>query len=144
MVKFSNGPKPSSKEAFRLIQMKRIAGRFKTHEVLREQRFELRLMPKSVHRYSDPQSGLIDGAAFLWSRGSDPEALMLIELVKGNAGDQQWQHAFARISHAELHVYLKGKEVWSAPSAFEFQSMDTRRYAQYGERLPTPAIKKQP
>ncbi len=88
--RFPNPPKPAAKEVSRLRQMKALGRRFKAHEIL-NQRSELRLLPRQVHRYSDRKSGLIDGAAFLWARGSDPEMLMLIELVESDADAAHWR-----------------------------------------------------
>jgi hypothetical protein len=113
--------------------MKTLARRFKAHEIFKG-RFELRLLSKPVHRYSDEQSGLIDGTAFIWSRGSDPEVLLLIELAQGDAGKPRWQYAFARIGSAELHASLDGEEVWLAPEAFA-QPTATRGYALFPERV---------
>ena len=131
---FPDAPEPAAKEVSRLRQMKELARRFKAHEMTGG-RFELRLLPRQVHRYRDARSGLVDGAAFIWSRGSDPEILLMVELAKNDADVMKWQYAFARISNAELHVYLGDKEVWSIPTAGN-QPTRTSGYALFAEALP--------
>ena len=107
---------PAAKAPARLRQMKELAREFKAHEILDDQRFELRRLARQVHRYADPKSGLIDGAAFIWSRGSDPEIILLIELVKTATTTTKWQYGLARISSAELRVERNGQQVWRKPS----------------------------
>jgi hypothetical protein len=93
--------------------MKELAQRFTAHEVLNNgQRFELRLLIRPAHRYDHPKSGLIDGALFFLARGTDPEVVLLIELVAKDSSPRGWQYGLASIASAELHVSLDGQEVW--------------------------------
>jgi len=130
---FPDGPPAATTEMLRLRQMKDLARRFRAHEVLDGQRIELRLLSRQVHRYSDAQSGILDGAAFVWSRGSDPEILMLIELVKEGSENPQWKYTFARFGSEELHAHLADQEVWSKP--FSSRTSATTPYLIFHENL---------
>lgn len=116
----ANTPAPARAEADRLRQMKAISGRISAREAGANRNdgreTELRLMPRPIHRYADPDSGLVDGAIFLYAYGTNPELLVLIEARQ--SGDAvEWSCGFARLSRAALTVKLDGKEAWSRPYA---------------------------
>jgi hypothetical protein len=64
-----------------------------------------------VHKYSDPNGGLLDGALFLLCHETNPEVALLIEAVK-EGGEAKFRYALARLGHAELHVAFDEKEIW--------------------------------
>src|SRR5688572_10681805 len=70
---------PAATEAARLRQMKQFARKLIASQVWQGQRAELRLLPTEIHRYSDAESGLVDGAAFAFAVGSNPEAILFVE-----------------------------------------------------------------
>jgi hypothetical protein len=104
---------PADRPAARARQIKELAQRFKAHEFWdpNNSRFELRMLVQPVHKYSNPDSGLLDGAVFLLCHATNPEVVLLIEAVK-EAGGAKFRYALARLGHAELHVEFDGKEVW--------------------------------
>jgi hypothetical protein len=65
-----------------------------------------------VHRYADGASKLLDGAAFVFAHGVNPEIIVLIEAHGQTPAAAQWKCAFARLGSAELHVLLDKKEIW--------------------------------
>ncbi|MEX2142020.1 MAG: hypothetical protein WD894_22325 [Pirellulales bacterium] len=77
---------PAKTEAGRLRQMKQFARSLSASEIRRGQRYELRLLPTEVYRYSDPASGLIDGGAFAFVVGNNPEAILFVEAHKPDSG----------------------------------------------------------
>jgi hypothetical protein len=99
--------------------MKSLASRFATTltglSADGSDREELRLLPTPVYRYkldaSDPD--LQDGAVFAFVQGTDPEVLMLLELVPSDEGPQ-WQYAFARATAGGLEARLGNMVVWEA------------------------------
>lgn len=107
------GPSPRS----RLLQMKDLSRRFQAHEFWDpdNSRYELRLLTQPVHRYEDDNSGLIDGAFFVFANGTNPEVGLLIEALRSKDGVAQWHYAAARVGNAELHLSLDGEEAWKAP-----------------------------
>ena len=52
-------------------------------------RYELRVLPQPVHRYANPDSGLIDGAMFLISYGLNPELVLLVEANRKEEGSPE-------------------------------------------------------
>ncbi len=107
-----NAPEPARSKAARLRQMKSLARRFKVHQIWQSERSNLRMLTQPIRRYSDPQSGIVDGAMFVFVHGTNPEMMMLIELTTTKESDQTWRYDFVRQGHAEFHVQLDNEEVW--------------------------------
>jgi hypothetical protein len=100
----------------RLLQMKKLAQEFAGHSIDREKkRWELRLLPTPLYRYSAAKTGVIDGALFtlVSNAGTDPEVLLLLEAKEAD-GKLRWEYACGRFSDWELHVERKEKEVFSS------------------------------
>jgi hypothetical protein len=116
-------PTPAENEAIRLRQVRGLARRFRAFEFFEPvarapmERYELRLLPQPVYRYSEPKSGLLDGAVFIFAYGTNPEITLLIEARSDGKDDSEpsWRYALARIAGAELHVELDRDEVWKQP-----------------------------
>ena len=73
---------PADRPAGRARQIKDLAQRFSAHEFWdpNNSRFELRLLIQPVHKYSEPDSGLLDGALFLVCHETNPEVALLLGL----------------------------------------------------------------
>jgi len=118
-----DAPEPADTPAARLRQMKSIAGRFTARLIPRDGSSEiLRLLPRQLYRYdlkalkgTDPP--LEDGAVFAFAMGTDPEVVLLLELVKSD-GRTAWQYAFARATTGTVDASLGDEVVWSVPAAF--------------------------
>jgi hypothetical protein len=98
--------------------MKRFTRTLSASSQWKEQQFELRLLPTEVHRYSDRQKGLVDGAVFVFAVDSNPEAILLVEAHEGDSGrgsPQQWKYALAQMSAASLTFRRGDAEVWAVP-----------------------------
>lgn len=115
-----DAPPAAEKEVGRTRQFRDLSARFTGYEMLVKgpnapaEHFELRLIPRPIHRYSDPDRGLVDGAIFLFTHSTNPEIIMLIELVR--EGEKSvWKSGFARCAFAEVHVELDGKKLWTQP-----------------------------
>jgi hypothetical protein len=113
-AELKGAPAPDPHSAVRLRQLKEQARRFTAHEFWNpdNSRFELRLLTQPVHRYQDEKRQIVDGAVFLFAFDNNPQILLLIEIVRPAASEARWQYLLARVSSAELHVRLDGKEVW--------------------------------
>ena len=113
---FPDAENPAGTQIRRLSQMKALARRFKVAEEMPEnQRYELRLMPRPVLSYSDPDAGLTDGAIFLFALGTNPEAVLLIECRRQESGRSTWYYAFTKLTTAAVTARLGGRVVWSVP-----------------------------
>jgi hypothetical protein len=115
-LEFSDAPTPADSARGRLRQMRALAGRFEAVELLPPpERFQLRLLPQPMLRYSDPAAGQLDGAIFSLCHGTNPEVLLVIEAAQGAEGAARYQYALAPNTIAELEVKLDGKQVWTRP-----------------------------
>jgi hypothetical protein len=107
---------PAATAGARLVQMKRLAQEFAGYEIdIEGNRWELRLLPAPLYRYTSSQSDVVDGALFtlVSNAGTDPEVLLLIEARK-ESDKTRWEYACGRFSDRNLYVQRKDKEVWSS------------------------------
>jgi hypothetical protein len=102
----SDAAKPAAAEKQRLIQMRALARRFAASEKHMGEFTSLRLLPQPIERYNDPEHGIHDGAVFVFTYGTNPEVVMLLE-----SGKDGWSYALGRMSWAESVVKLDDKEV---------------------------------
>lgn len=74
-------------------------------------KFDLRLLVLPVHRYSNAETGLIDGSMYLMAHEVEPEAIIMIAAVESD-GAMVWQYAVTPIGSAEFHILLDDKKVY--------------------------------
>src|SRR5262249_20365910 len=113
-------PAPADTPRKRLVQLRELSGRFTGSQFEPAKgRMQMRLLPKPILRYDDPDGGLPDGAIFSLSFGVNPEVLILIE-SRNPAGSTTpvWQYAIGRLGGAEVTVALDGKDVWQQGKAY--------------------------
>jgi hypothetical protein len=116
---FPKAPEPAPDAAGRLRQMKELSQRFKAHEFFAPganptpERYELRVLPRPAYRYSDPDSGVVDGALFIIAYGRNPELFLTVEARGKSLTEAVWTYGLNRISAADLHVKLDDSEVWT-------------------------------
>jgi hypothetical protein len=107
---------PAAARRARLVQMRSLALEFGGYEIGQEgERWELRLLPTPLYRYAEAKAGVIDGAlfAFVSNAGTDPEVLLLVEVIEEADGTMQWEYAIGRFSDRNLYVHRNAKEFWS-------------------------------
>jgi hypothetical protein len=112
---------PATNRTGRLLQMRDLARRFTAE--LQDSRSgervtrELRLLNHPLHRYESPRHKIADGALFAFAEVTDPEVIVMIEAVAGEAGEPglAWRYALARMNNHELDVQLDGRAVKSWP-----------------------------
>ena len=102
---------PGDSQRQRLRQMKEIAERFDVSTTERMQRSQLRLMIQPLHRYSDEDQGLIDGALFSYASGTNPETVLILE-CRTTAGGSEWHAAFVRFGANICQARQDDKVVW--------------------------------
>ena len=117
-----NAPKPDPSKTRRLTQMRAIARRFSSHVERTNRDWDLRLLPQPIYRYERlaEDSKVVDGAvfAFVWSVGTDPEVLLVIEARRTDQDqDAQWYFAPARFTNREAWVRHEDREVWRVKAA---------------------------
>ncbi len=100
----------------RMIHMRQLMRRLTLSSQLASgDRFELRLMPTHIHRYSDPDTHITDGAIFVFAYGRNPEAIAVVECREDDSGQPQWFISFAPLSTAALGAKLDDRDIWTKP-----------------------------
>lgn len=116
---------PKESRTRRLVQMRKLAREFKPRMKESAQKNaidNLRLLPQPLHRFDKDIAAqhptVIDGAIFcyVWTRGTDPELLVMVEARKTDAGPA-WFYTPLRFTNREVWLEHKGKRVWHVPPA---------------------------
>lgn len=117
-------PDPAESAAQRLRQMREFVEAFEVTELAKvdyrdEQRtpYVLRALARPVHRYGDAESEVLDGAVFVYVRGTDAEVLLLLE-AREVAGGREWQYALAPMTGYSATAKHGDQEVWSVKERF--------------------------
>lgn len=127
--KLSGVPAPAALERLRMTQMRQI-GRLFDARCTRRNTLEvskLRLMPQPLHRFSDPERGIVDGALFAYVISNDPELLLRLEVVK-QAGSLEWRYAFARMTSLQVDVRWDDNLIWHVANFYELGGTSTQPY----------------
>jgi hypothetical protein len=107
---------PATTAVGRLRQMKEIAERFTVTMTgwnpTDADREILRRLPRELYRYRPEDAGLVDGAVFAFVKGTDPEALLMLEAVRTPAG-AVWEYALVRQTSGGVQAVLDGETVWT-------------------------------
>src|SRR5206468_2270608 len=93
-------PAPAPTAAQRALQLRAIAREFSGRSLSDQgQAWELRLLPRPLHRYENPEGDLLDGALFalVSTAGTDPEIILVIE-ARTTAAGPRWFFGAARFS----------------------------------------------
>jgi hypothetical protein len=110
-------PKPAGTAIERMVQMKGMAGRFKATLLgwnVNARPEQLRLLPRHLFRYDvEKLPDTIDGAAFAFVQGTDPEVILLFEAT-GMGDKAAWHYALVRATGGGLEVKLDDKLAWEA------------------------------
>lgn len=72
----------------------------------------MRLLPRAIFEYSEPQSQAFLGAVFgLTTSGTNPDLLLLLE-PRGEGETLQWNYAVARMTAGGVSLRYRGTPVW--------------------------------
>ncbi|HEY4259955.1 MAG TPA: hypothetical protein VGM98_07340 [Schlesneria sp.] len=91
-----DAPPPEKTPQLRLIQLRSLAKRFASTEVVKNEKCELRLLPQPVDRYEPSEVDRADGAVFFFTFGTNPEVVLLIE-----SNGHSWSYAAGRMTGAQ-------------------------------------------
>jgi hypothetical protein len=109
---------PASKAPQRLAQMRELRSRFTANEsAVIEGRIELRALSAPLHRYSDTEAGVIDGAIFSFANGTNPEVLLVLESHSHTDADPTWHYSLVQMTGDAVSVELDEKEIWDCKVA---------------------------
>lgn len=114
-----DAPVPDAKPAVRLREMKELADRFKVTMLGwnndDSDREQLRRLPKEFFRHKPEAGSVLDGAVFGFVKGTDPEAVLVIDAVAGQGEKPAvYEFAFARATSGGLEARLGEVVVWTA------------------------------
>jgi hypothetical protein len=106
---------PALSESLRGAQLRQIAKDFTVTMKNDGDPWELRLLPKPLYRYSSPSQKVVDGAlfAYVWTRGTDPECLLLLEARDEEAG-LRWVYTPVRFTVRPLEMKHSGTSIWTS------------------------------
>jgi hypothetical protein len=111
----ADAPKPGTTAPARVQQMRALAAQFTVvadYGGAKEDKETLRLMGTPIYRYESATQNVSDGALFAYSKGTDPEAFLMIE-ARGKKDEGQWQFAFVRFNgNCSFRAVRNDKEVW--------------------------------
>ena len=115
MTRFVDADPPAKTAPLRLAQMRALARDFNAVMKHEGKDWELRWLPQPLHRYAAPDAGVIDGGlfAYVWTRGTDPELLLLLE-CRDEKPQPGWYYAPATFTSRSLRLTLKDREVWTS------------------------------
>ncbi len=135
LAPIEQAPPPAGSRTQRLGQMRSLAREFAaTTRDAQDNRWKLRLLSQPLYRYESTDPDVPDGAlfAFVTSAGTDPEALLIIEVRSPQPGTLPvWHRGVARFTDLELTVHYKGDEVFSAPGLAGKNLLDEYPQAEY-------------
>ncbi|MGE5192018.1 MAG: hypothetical protein ACM3U2_05905 [Deltaproteobacteria bacterium] len=103
-----DAPPPDETAPRRLRQMRAIVNRFTGEEVVDKERCQLRLLPQPIDRYTPASADRADGAIFIATFGTNPEAVLFIE-----SDGKAWNYAVGRLSGAQtISLSIDRKTAW--------------------------------
>jgi hypothetical protein len=109
---------PAASAALRLVQMRRLAQRFRLR-VLRENPIEARLLTQPLSRYVNPDAKSQDGAVFAFVEATDPEAFLMLEARADDAHPKgRWQFSLASMTSQPIEVHLDDRLIWAVPGYY--------------------------
>lgn len=109
---------PAEKAAARLAQMRQLRSRITAYEFdATDGRIQLQPLTTPLHRYQDPDRGIIDGAVFAFASGTNPEVLWIVEAFSNAGAAPVWQFGLAQMTGGEVFVQFDEKEIWKRGAA---------------------------
>jgi hypothetical protein len=105
-------PAPADTSVERRRQLTSLAGGFDVAVLSDSNRYELRLLPRPLHRYQNGGAGVLDGALFAFVEGTDPELVLLLETRPDKPG---WRFASGRLTRFKIEVRYLGRWVCEFP-----------------------------
>ena len=139
MKPIPGAPDPAATAPARLAQIRALAREFSGRSLSDAGvAWDLRLLPRPLHRYESTDPEVLDGAVFalVSNAGTDPEVILVVEARKTPEG-ARWVFGAARFSDMSLWLKHKDREVWSAIRGPEntFANDAQHRFRFYQDRI---------
>lgn len=103
-----NAATPARTLIARRRQMSELAAKFQAAVWADKNRYELRLLPQPLMRYSSTKCDVLDGCLFALVEGTDPEVILSIE---SSASEPGWKFAAGPMTRARVEVTFNGEVV---------------------------------
>ena len=119
---------PAERPAARSLQMRALSRRFSGYvePVTQKSKVEMRLLPKPIYEFSDPEKKLPIGAVFgLASNGTNPTIFLTIAARPDKAGRLGWYHARTRMTSDPGVLRLDDQTIW------EFQEVKHENWVHF-------------
>lgn len=128
-----DSPKTAESAAVRLCQMKALSQQFSSFLNLRgKSSRKLRLLPRPIYRYGSEGSAPRDGTLFVFSTGTDPETMLLLQ---ADSVGSRWEYALARMTWAPVEARYKERPVWEVD--YWYRRLDpSRSYIVFKNKTP--------
>ncbi|MEZ6129485.1 MAG: hypothetical protein R3C59_12450 [Planctomycetaceae bacterium] len=111
--KLPAAPTPGINPAQRNRQLRSLARQFEVTVTQKNGRKEqCRLVPQPLYRY-ESADGTNVGAIFSFAVGTDPEALLLLNVANDADGQPAWHYGFARFTFYPLEAKIGEESVWN-------------------------------
>ncbi|OYP38849.1 hypothetical protein [Rhodopirellula sp. MGV] len=105
-------PPGGQNTAIRLTQMRLIAKKFALEMVNKDGSVDrLRMLSQPLYRFQEPVGDAVQGALFAFARGTDPEALLLLEF-RDEGGVNKLYYSLARSNFLATSATYDGQQVW--------------------------------
>lgn len=116
--KLAHDEQPQKTPQLRVIQLRGLAKRFRGVTTDREnQKEEMRLLSQPILRYSNADQSLVDGAVFaIVSNGTNPDALLVIQVSRTSDGNALWEYGCVGMSGDAVSIELEGKPAYKHES----------------------------
>ncbi len=133
-------PAPATSVPLRTRQMKEISKRFSAvgHYGNGSGDEQLRLLERNLHRYSDPDKQIVDGAIFAFAAGTNPEVIVLIECRESAEQRLQWYYGVTRLSAGGLEAKLDGRDAWKCEGISSWNPKAPYWSSQFGKEDTVP------
>ena len=126
-------PKPAAGSNQRTTQLRLLARKFAVTLTTKDERQEeCRLVPQPLHRF-ETNDGEHSGAIFSFAVGTDPEALLILDIQNDDTGAAVWHYSFARFTFYPLDAKLNGDTVWSVDKSANVTSSILYNQALHGD-----------
>lgn len=107
-------PAPTKSARLRLVQFRAMARRFRVlqrdSDANRDN--DMRMLDQPIYRWEDARRGVVDGAVFAFCETTDPETLLMMEVVQAEDDPKPyWRYTIARSTSRPLKYYLDGELV---------------------------------
>lgn len=110
----TDAPVPATVAGLRLAQMRQQARRFSAATRDGTGRRELRLLPQPAFRYACPEEQVLDGALFIFAKGTNPELLLLVEAREETNG-AVWHYTTARMTIRQIEILFDDEALETKP-----------------------------